>query len=153
MDDAYADVDEVDARLEWDLDAGERAVCQGALDDLSDWARHYGRHWPVESVPKSVKRLVIRAAARYMRNPDGYEQSRAGDETVIFNHSAKTPGSAVFSDDEVKAIKATARPVAGLMSIQIQAHGTKLPTRWTEGLVPDETGAKFPFYDSDSEPW
>ena len=153
MDDAYATVDEVQTRLEWTLDTGERAVAQGALDDLSDWARHYGRAWPVATVPTSVKRLVIRAAARYMRNPDGFEQSRAGDETVIFNHAAHTPGSAEFSDNEIKAIKATARLAPSMGSIQMTAHATKLPARWDEGLVQDETGAMFPFFDSDTEPW
>lgn len=152
MDDAYATVDEVQARLEWTLDTGERNVAQGALEELSDWARHYGRHWPVATVPASVKRLVIRAAARYMRNPDGYEQSRAGDETVIWNHAANTPGSAEFSDMEIKAIKATARPLASVVSVQM-TQGTKLPARWNEGLVRDETGAMFPYFDSDTEPW
>lgn len=152
MDDAYATVDEVQARLEWTLDEGERAVAQGALEDLSDDARHYGKHWPVASVPPSIKRLVIRAVARYMRNPDGYEQSRAGDETVIFNRDRVGGGSAEFTSAEIKAIKATARTIASVTSIQM-TQGTKLPARWDEGFVPDQNGALFPFYDTDADPW
>ena len=150
---AYAEVDEVQARLEWTLDDGERAVAQGALDDLSDWARHYGRHWPVAKVPGLVKRLVIRAAARYMRNPDGYEQSRAGDETVIWNHAANTPGSAEFSDPEIAAIKALTRP-AGFGSIQMTAWNTDpAQVDRVEGFVPSEGSESFPLFSSNTEPW
>jgi len=32
-----------------------------------------------------VRTLVLRCAARYMRNPDGYVTSRAGDETLTWS--------------------------------------------------------------------
>ena len=147
----FGTVDEVQARLEFDLDTAERGVVQGALEDLSDWARHYGRStWTETTAPAFIKRLVIRAAARYARNPDGYEQSRAGDETVIWNHASKTPGSAEFSEDEIRAIKSYVRP-AGFGSIQMSAwDSVGQPDRLLDQYVPVVNGEPMPFV---TEPW
>lgn len=146
----FATVDEVQARLEFDLDQGDRGVVQGALEDLSDWARHYGRStWTEDTAPDFIKRLVVRAAARYARNPDGFEQSRAGDETVIWNHASKTPGSAEFSDAEIKAIRSYVAPV-GFGSIQMQAWGTTPQAKRLDQYAPVANGEPMPWV---TEPW
>jgi len=145
---AFATVDEVQARLDWTLDDGERNLAMGALEDLSDEARHHGRAWTAETVPGSVKRLVIKATARYLRNPDGYEQSRAGDETVIWNHASKTPGSAEFTEPEIKAIRALTRPQS-FGSMQMTAWDTKPGASEVGQFVPDD-GIALPFT---TEPW
>lgn len=150
---AFATVDEVQARLDWTLDAGEKNIAQGALEDLSDWACHYGRPWTADTAPGFIKRLVIRATARWLRNPDGYETSRAGDETVGWNHSAETPGAAEFTEAEIKAIKSFIRPHS-FGSMQMSAFDTKLPAHWDEGLVPSaDGGSQFPLFSTDADPW
>ncbi|WP_234373371.1 hypothetical protein [Streptomyces sp. H-KF8] len=50
-----------------------------ALDDASDLAATYGRDWPEDTAPRLVNTLATKSAARYLRNPNGYTQSRAGD--------------------------------------------------------------------------
>ncbi|GGS24759.1 hypothetical protein GCM10010238_11130 [Streptomyces griseoviridis] len=63
------------------LDEDEARIATSALDDASDLATTYGRDWPEETAPRLVKTLVLKSAARCMRDPEGYTQSRAGDET------------------------------------------------------------------------
>ena len=83
------------------LDADERREAEGALADLSWDAQSIGSaKWttPVNT-PQSVKNLIVRAAARHMKNYEGYTQSRAGDETVQWAEQ-DTPGTATFTRDE-----------------------------------------------------
>jgi len=64
------------AALDWALDEDERRLAASALEDASDLAREYGRDWTPETVPRLVRTLVLAACVRYLRNPDGYTQSR-----------------------------------------------------------------------------
>ncbi|MEU9454845.1 hypothetical protein [Streptomyces sp. NPDC048277] len=79
---AYATLNELNGRLDSDLDPDKLRIAAGALDDASDLAATYGRDWPAGTAPRLVKTLVLKSAARYARNPNGYTQSRAGDETL-----------------------------------------------------------------------
>lgn len=151
---SFASVTELQGRLEWEMDADEERIAQGALDDLSADATFYGNpRWTEVTVPPYIKTLVLKAAQRYMRNPDGYEQSRAGDETVAWGQRSDTDaGSAYFSEKEIAAIKALVRPrVFG--SVNVQAYGTRL-TSASVGLVPAQGGGDpIHMFSSDTEPW
>ena len=100
MAELLASLDDLLARLDWELDVVEKRVASAALEDLSDDARHYGvSTWTSVTAPRTARTLVLRAAVRYMRNPDGYIQSRAGDEIVGWA-PRKESGAAQFTDAE-----------------------------------------------------
>jgi hypothetical protein len=125
---SLASVEEVQARLDWTLDDGERQVADGAITDLSDDARFYGSNsWTEANCPRQVKNLVVRAAARFMRNPDGYVTSRAGDETVAWTDRKEDAGVATFTrqeQDQLAELAGNTR--TGLTSVPMAAFG---PTR------------------------
>lgn len=150
---AFAELEDLKGRLEWTLDSDEERIAQGALDDLSADACFYGNpRWTETTVPSYVKTMVLKAAQRYMRNPDGYEQSRAGDETVGWGQSSDDEkGSAYFSKKEIDALRSLVRPrVFG--SVNVQAYGTKL--RRPGGTVPDgDNGTPIRMFASESDPW
>jgi len=152
--DTLATVDELQARLDWVLDSGEQGVAQGALDDLSDDARYHGLDtWDSDTAPRQAKSLVLRAAARFMRNPDGYTQSRAGDETLAWTDLGEQAGTAYFTAQEKTMLASLAgKNTSGLYSGITTAWG---PMRHhshdrrridPQTLVPiDGDGAPIPF--------
>jgi hypothetical protein len=148
---ALATLVELTARLEWVLDADETRAANGALADLSDQALHYGRStWTDLTVPALVKNTILAAAARYLRNPDGYTQSRAGDETLTWTDRGHDAGTAYFTEREVKLISGFAGR-AGIGSIPIYAWGNK---RTILGYVPVQGGGDpFPMFSDEVEPW
>lgn len=151
---ALATTDELAARLPFVMDTDEEREATGALEDLSDDARHYGRStWDdPATVPAEVKNLVLRAAARHMKNPDGFTSSRAGDENVYWTDRGQDSGSATFTEAEIKKLKALSGRSTGFHSSTISAWGS--PDRDTAGtsqLVRDENGFLMPMPSVD--PW
>jgi hypothetical protein len=150
-----ATIDDLKARIEWELSADEERLALSVLEELSDKARFYGRDWhDSQDAPRLVVSTVISAARRYLRNPDGYEQSRAGDEILVWARArGAMPGSPEFSAAEVAAIQTLAGRGGGIYSSPIVAWGRKPAT--PEGYVPtDFDGEKpFPFFNSDSSDW
>lgn len=145
-------LDELKARLEWELDADEERLAGGTLEELSDDARYYGNAtWASASTaPRQVKSLITRAAARFLRNPDGYTQSRAGDETLGWADRGEDAGTAAFTEKEIKML----RQIGGgsrLHSAPITAWGTTVQE--THGFVPVAGGGDpFPYF-NDGTPW
>jgi hypothetical protein len=147
----FATLNELKGRLEWTLDTAEERAATGALEDLSEWARYYGRNWEVNASPRLVKTLVLGAAARFMRNPDSYTLSRAGDESLGWTDRGAESGTATFTKNEIEALRMLVRPVA---------FGTAAMTAWgpmrtvaPDGMVPVAGGGdKFPLF-SDDTPW
>ena len=149
---AYATLDELRNRLDFDIEPHEESTATSALEDLSEDARHYGKNWPVESVPPIVKRLILKAAVRFMKNPDGYEMSRAGDETVQWHDGAFPEGGvAAFTEAEQKLIHELVHGKSTLRSATVFAFNSKPVQR--EGFVPTRAGDPFPFFSSDTSPW
>ena len=151
---SLASVDELKTKLEWDLDPGEERAAESALEELSDEARFHGSAaWEDEfKTPEMVRRIVLKAAARWMRNPDGYTQSRAGDETVAWSDKGDGAGSAQFTDREIEMLKVLANK-STLHSVPMRAWDSKeLPetgyvpvdSSHVEGKSPD-----FPFFRED----
>lgn len=140
MAETIATIEELQARLDWTLEAEEQGVAQAALDDLSDDARFYGSVlWESTNAPRQVKSLVLRAAARFMRNPDGYKQSRAGDETVIWNDIEEGAGTASFTTQEQKMLATLGGKGVGLYSASVVAYnpGTRKRTRYINPFTKD----------------
>lgn len=145
-----AALEELQARLDWDLDTGEELVATGALEDLSDDARFYGSDsWTSASVaPRQVKSLVLRAAARFMRNPDGYVSSRAGDEAVTWSDRGHSAGSPYFTREERESLASLAGR-SSIYSVDTVAWG---PTKKAgPGYAPTDVAnqKQFPFYADD----
>jgi len=152
----FATLDELKARLDWTLDADEERIASSALEDASDLAVYYvGRDWPdAASAPRLVRTLVLKACKRFMDNPSGYTQSRAGDETLGWNDSqGENAGTVYFSADEQKLLAEIGGRKPGLVSAQVSAwNSTYRPV--SAGLVPvDIDGKPFPMFRPDGEPW
>ena len=146
MADAIATLPELEARLDWGLDAGEKKVAAAALEDLSEDARFYGSAgWLGTAAPRQVKSLVLRAAVRHMRNPDGFVQSRAGDETIQWSDIGEDSGTARFTEREQKMLATMAGRGQGLVSVGIMAYNPG-PRRAPQYINPttqdtDDSGA------------
>ncbi|MET9861965.1 hypothetical protein ABZY93_22110 [Streptomyces smyrnaeus] len=160
---AYATLDDLKGRLDWTLDEDELRIAATALEDASDMAATYGREWAVDSAPRMVRTLVLKAASRYMRNPGGYTQSRAGDETLAWNDEAgENAGTVYFAREEQDLLAELAGRRPGLTSVPITAWGTNLRRPYRagakgptgDGCVPvDYGGDPFPLYDDAESPW
>ncbi|MFI5942199.1 hypothetical protein ACIBCB_18345 [Streptomyces uncialis] len=151
----YATLDELTERVDWELDADELRIGASALQDASDLATTYGRDWPVATVPRLVKTLVLKAASRYLRNPNGYTQSRAGDETLAWGDAhGRDAGSVYFTREEIRLLEELAGRRPGLTSVPVMAWGTVLGSAVGTGRVPVEgPGSSFPFFSDDRGPW
>ncbi|MGL5825555.1 MAG: hypothetical protein ACRCYU_12205 [Nocardioides sp.] len=149
--DPFATVEELQERLDWELDEGEQRDAEGALDELSHWARHYGdERWTVASAPGLVKSLVLGAAKRYMKHSEGYVQSRAGDETLAWTDRGEEAGSPTFTKAERASLRRLSK-TAAFGSIGIVAYG-RAERATVEGLVPTDS-TPFPYFRSDVSPW
>lgn len=151
-----ATIAELAERLGFVMDEDETREALGALQDLSDDARHYGSDaWqtPAEA-PRPVVNLVLRAARRHMKNPDGFTSSRAGDESVAFNEKGEDAGSAVFTRAEQDRLAEWGgSKKVGFWSVGAYAYGRKFRKR-VEGLVPDEASNEpIQMFSCDEEPW
>lgn len=81
-------------------------IATGALEDASDLAATYGREWGEDTAPRFVRTLVLKSAVRYVRNPNGYTQSRAGDETLAWSDAhGRDSGSVYFTRDEIRLLE------------------------------------------------
>lgn len=81
-----ASVADLEARLGRQLDQIERVRALAVLEDVSSLARDVaGRTFlneagtAIEGLPSTVRSVVIKAAERAMRNPDGYTAESVGD--------------------------------------------------------------------------
>lgn len=149
----FATLDELAARLDWTLDEGEERIAETALEDASDLARGYGRDWvDASAAPRLVRTLVLKSCARYMKNYQGYTQSRAGDETVAWSDKAgEDMGTIYFSKDEIKMIQGLAGRRTALISAPIEAWQTN--PNLDDGTRPVAGGGKnFPMYQYGGEP-
>jgi len=84
-------------------------MIQEYLEDASDKALRYGTSWSEINCPDSVRRIVAAAVARFIRNPDGYAQSRAGDETLSWQELEEV-GSVYFTPTEIEHMQRLGNP-------------------------------------------
>ena len=148
---AFATVQELQARLEWTLSDAEVGVAEGALDDLTIAAREYGRYtWTELQHPPAIKSMILTAAARFMRNYEGFSESRAGDETLGWKGGSVEPGTAEFTKTEIKRIKRLASaPAFGTLTTY--TWGTTKATR--EDLMANALHKSWPWVHPDQREW
>jgi hypothetical protein len=128
---AFAELTDVQKRLDFALDEFEQNAVESALDDLSDEARFYaGQVWAnLQEVPNLARVTVIKAVARWARNMNGYVISRAGDETVGWPEAAGEVGQATLSQREIKLLKAIGSgrtSVGAFGTISVVAYGKRV---------------------------
>ncbi|MFI5840551.1 hypothetical protein ACIA8K_12665 [Catenuloplanes sp. NPDC051500] len=162
---AYASLDELKERLDWDLDEGQERIAEAALQDASDLAMEYGREWPEDAPPRQVRVLVLRAARRFVENPQGYTTSRAGDETVQWSDAAgENAGSVYFTREEQKLLAGIAGRGVGLTSVTASAWGPQSTSRRMRKVgetispsayvpVNGSPNSPFPYFGDGLEPW
>jgi hypothetical protein len=153
----FASLADLRARMERALVDDEEQSASSALEDASDMARAYGRDWDTTTAPRLVRTLVLRAVVRYMRNPDGYTQSRAGDESVSWSDAAgENAGTVYFTADEIDLLKGLAGKKPTISSVPVLAWG---PQRMNHrdtvsaGYVPVPQGEPFPLFADPEGPW
>lgn len=150
---AYATLDDLTARLDWELDADELRIAASALEDASELAAAYGRDWPEATAPRLVRTLVLRAASRYMANPNGYTQSRAGDETLAWGDIGRDAGSVYLTREEKRLLEELAGTRPCLTSVVVSSWDSRF-RRAVGGRVPvDYGGDPFPLYGDPVSPW
>ncbi|MFJ1932623.1 hypothetical protein ACIOGZ_08085 [Kitasatospora sp. NPDC088160] len=151
---AYATLDDLKGRLDWDLDEDELRIAKAALEDASDLAAEYGRDWPQDRVPRLVRTLVLKAVTRYLRNPHGYTQSRAGDETLTWSDIGRDAGTIHFTREEIRLLAELAGRRPGLTSVVVSAWSSKIRPG-AAGTVPVDYagGDRFPLFADDRGPW
>ena len=148
-------LDELKARLPWTLDADEELDATDALEYLSELACSIGQPWPTpESCPRLVRNVIITATKRYLRNPDGYVQSRAGDETLQWTDLGPESGSPHFTKGE-RRVNAGQGGKGGVQSAPASAWGPQRTDATADlGYVPVTGGGKpFPLYNDPVNPW
>lgn len=152
---ALVELSELTPRLPFTLTSDEEREATGALEDLSFDATGIGNAaWTAAKVPQAVKNLILRAAARHMKNYEGYTASRAGDEAVQWAEQ-DTPGQATFTADEKQMLRQMGGRTPFIGGVTIVAHNTRLRR---EGLVPvdyapNNRRSDFPLFADDEEPW
>jgi len=144
-------IDDLIARLPFVLDDDETREAEGALADLSFDAQSIGKAtWTDEnSTPQAVKNLILRAAARHMKNYEGYTVSRAGDETVQWAEQ-DTPGTATFTRDEKAMLKQMSGRMPFIGSVNVVAYNSQAVVRTQ--YAPTSTGSPIPYW-ADGSPW
>lgn len=156
--DPLATVEELVARCDWTFDDDEMRSAPGYLEEASDLVRAFGRNWSPDNCPRLAKNIVISAARRFMRNPEGLMQSRAGDETLAWRDAGENSGSITLTKGEQKLIRDLAG-TAGIHSVNLSAWGPQRPHRGREtpvGFVPVsgyDSEKPFPLYADVVEPW
>lgn len=150
---AFADLSDLEDRLDFDLNDAQQRMAVAALEDASHMARHYsGLDWPDQGAPAIARTIVLNVVARYMRNPDGYTQSRAGDESVSWSDGDGSDRPTLrFTDQEQSILSKLGRPV-GFGSIGTYAW-TNRPAKPDTLYVAVEGRSSFPMFSGSDPIW
>lgn len=145
---AFATVNDVTDRLEEEPTSRMLIMIEKYLDEASDAARYYGREWTDLDVPNTVSRIVASVVARFMRNPDNYNTSRAGDETVGWYDRGDIDW---FTEREIERIgrQASSKRLKAFGSMQMSASINGHRSAGRPVYVPTNGGSDFPFLDLD----
>lgn len=123
----FAQVEDVQHRLDFDMTTAEQRLCGNSLDDMSEEARFLaGQAWPIpEQAPRMVRTLVLKSVTRYMKNLEGLITSRAGDETLTLPDLGDKAGSPYFTEAEQNTLRVLGgKGEGGFVSVEATAYGT-----------------------------
>lgn len=136
-----ATVADLEARLGRTFDEPELSRIVALLDDASALARDVaGKTWidpdtgDLQPVPGSVRWVVLRAAERAVRNPDGFSSETAGNYS--YQRTGVEPG-VYLTEGEERAIR-RALGKTGLWTQPVTRGDEHLHTVWGE----DQFGAE-----------
>lgn len=151
---SLATVAELKARCDWTFDADEERSAPGYLEEASDLARAYGRDsWEPANAPRMAKNIVISAVRRFMRNPEGLTQSRAGDETLAWSDIGRDAASIYLTSAEIRLLRSLSGG-GGIRTAQVVAWGTTAQVGNGNVPISGYPGEKpFPYYSDPVEPW
>lgn len=162
MDETLVTLTELKARCDWDFDDDETRAAPGYLEEASDLVRSYGRNWTATNAPRMAKNIVISAVRRFMRNPEGYVQSRAGDETLAWRDGGEDSASIFLTKGEKKLLR-TMAGTGGIHSVTVSAFGPQRPrAAYRDGYIDPaltvpvagyQGEAAFPYFGKVEEPW
>ncbi|MFY1620044.1 hypothetical protein [Micromonospora sp. WMMD736] len=144
----FAQVQDVQRRLDFTLSEQESQAVDMALEDLSNEARFIaGREWSdVDNLPNPVRNTVIKAVARWARNMNGYVLSRAGDEALQWANLGDEAGAAEFTDKEIKLIRAVGDARTGHSFFgSVETYAYIAPRQVDDHYVPVDGGGLKPF--------
>lgn len=135
---ALVSIEELKERISLTLSPADEREALMALETLSDAARRLGLPtWTTpENTPDAVKRLIIKATNRYLKNYEGFTQSRAGDETLAWTDLGDKAGSPYFTDGEKEDLAECSGRGGGLQTAPVIAWGNNCAPRdwrgWSE---------------------
>ncbi|GAB7185926.1 hypothetical protein ATKI12_5757 [Kitasatospora sp. Ki12] len=120
-----ASVDQLTARLGYPLTGPDLTMAEAALADASAVVRAHGLAWPDPArVPDVVRSVVLAAAERRVRNPEGYRMEQQG--SYSYQLPASTPLGVDLTTSEVRLIRGAAGVAGGVYSVPIAGLGGSL---------------------------
>jgi len=127
---ALAEVTDLEDRLGREITTdSERARAEAALDDASALVREEGRpDWTSQTVPQAVVAVVLTAALRVMRNPEGFASEQIGAYSY---QRAYGEALGVYLSDAEKAI---VRRYRNTRSAGLWTQPTTRGEEWDETL-------------------
>ncbi|WP_326554670.1 hypothetical protein [Micromonospora sp. NBC_01813] len=144
----FAQVGDVQRRLDFTLSEQEATAVSAALEDLSNEARFIAdREWSdVDNLPNPVRNTVVKAATRWARNMNGYVLSRAGDETLQWANVGEEAGAPEFTAKEIKLIRAVGDGRQGAPFFgSIEVYAYVRPGTFDHGYLGTVNGGNKPF--------
>ncbi|WP_431781708.1 hypothetical protein [Streptomyces chumphonensis] len=118
MADPLATVAQLTDRLGRELEQGEESVAEAALADASALVRHYGLPWPVPATaPPVAVGIVLAAAERRVRNPEGYRMEMEG--AYQYQLPASAPTGVALTQAEIDLLRELSGR-GGLVSVEVQ---------------------------------
>lgn len=143
---ALASVDDLVDRLGREVDDAERARAEAALEDASALVREEARRDWTEGAPPAVQAVVLTAALRVMRNPDGITSETIGP----YSYKRRDQDADVYLSEAEKAIVRRYRQSSrGLWTLPTTREEAVGRTIWYEDsygfeLFPLEAREDFP---------
>lgn len=134
-------LDDLKLSVEWTLSPEQERIAQWAINSLSLEAAYLASvAWTTPEPPPIIGLQVVKAASRWVRNPDGLSQDRVGDMTIGRPYgSVEIHSSPTFTPDEAKLIKSysgatTASPsfsVAQGVGLVLNGRSDSLGGEWS----------------------
>ncbi|QMU72143.1 hypothetical protein [Streptacidiphilus sp. P02-A3a] len=120
-----ADVDALATRLGWSLAGPDADVAEAALADASALVRAVaGMPWlDATTAPDIAVSVVLAAAERRVRNPEGYRMEMQG--SYQYQLPASAPSGIGLTSDETRMIRAAAG-IGGLFQVPVASLGGSL---------------------------
>lgn len=124
---SLADVEAIELRLGFEkgsLQGADLARAQAALDDASALVRaEAGKPWLDEegdvTAPAQVVTIVVKAALREFKNPDGFSSEQMGD----YSYRTDQTGGVYLTEDERRIVRQAAGAGAyGAWTVRTRSH-------------------------------